>query len=44
LRGTRESVFKGKTYGDALYSRGWGEVLCYLWQGGRIRGGIFLSP
>jgi hypothetical protein len=24
-----------KTYGDALYSRGWGEVLRYLWRGGR---------
>jgi hypothetical protein len=41
---TRESVFMGKTYGDALYSRGWGEVLRYLWRGGRTRGGISLSP
>jgi hypothetical protein len=35
LRADPRICFYGKTYGDALYSRGWGEVLRYLWQGGR---------
>jgi hypothetical protein len=33
-----------RTYGDALYSRDWEEVLLLLWQGGHTRVGIFLSP
>jgi hypothetical protein len=34
----------GRTYGDALYSRDWEEVLLLLWQGEHTRVGIFLSP
>jgi hypothetical protein len=37
-------AFMGRTYGDALYSRDWEEVLLLLWQGGHTRVGIFLSP
>jgi hypothetical protein len=33
-----------RTYGDALCSRGCGEALLHLWQGGHTRVGIFLSP
>jgi hypothetical protein len=33
-----------RTYGDALCSRGWGEALLQLWQGGHTRVDIFLSP
>jgi hypothetical protein len=41
---TPNSVFTGKTYRDALYSRDWEEVLRQLWRGGRTKGGIFPSP
>jgi hypothetical protein len=34
----------GRTYGDALYSRDWEEVLLLLWQGGHTRVDIVLSP
>jgi hypothetical protein len=37
-------AFMGRTYGDALYSRDWEEVLLLLLQGGHTRAGIFLSP
>jgi hypothetical protein len=33
-----------RTYGDALYSRDWEEILLLLWQGGHTPVGIFLSP
>jgi hypothetical protein len=34
----------GRTYGDALYSRDWEEVLLLLWQGGHTRVSILPSP
>ena len=33
---------KCKTYADALYSMGWVAAPLLLWQGERIRAGIFL--
>ena len=38
---TPNYVFMGKTYGDVLCSKGWEEVLRWLWQGGRIRAAYF---
>jgi hypothetical protein len=37
-------AFMGRTYGDALYSRDWEEVLLLLLQGGHTQAGIFRSP
>jgi hypothetical protein len=37
-------AFMDRTYGDALYSRDWEEVLLLLWQGGHTRVSILLSP
>ena len=37
-------AFMDRTYGDALYSRDWEEVLLLLWQGGHTRVVIFPSP
>jgi hypothetical protein len=34
----------GRTYGDALYSRDWEEVLLLLWPGRHTRVGKFPSP
>jgi hypothetical protein len=41
---TPSFAFMDRTYGDALYSRDWEEVLLLLWQDGHTRVDIFLSP
>jgi hypothetical protein len=37
-------AFMGRTYGDALYSKDWEEVLLLLLQGGHTQASIFPSP